>query len=204
MKKITLTKKAKTISIVSGCAVICIAVLTLLLTNNDAASQANAEAASDVSMTIVSPASVSVESISPDSSAEGTSGTGGTWDPATQKDASSPLTTISKPSSTPSKPVVEGDSVNGQQPTNSALTDKTKKPTYTTKPTASASSSSTKKSSSSSTGTSSKSSGGSTSSGSHAGQVYVDGFGWVTPGPKGHGTTVSGDWGGGSQIGIMD
>lgn len=203
MKKITLTKKAKTISIISASAVVCVAVLTLVLTNNSAASQANAEAASDVSMTIVSPKSVSVQSISPNSGAEGTDSATGTWDPATQKDASSPLTTISKPSSTPSKPVVEGDSVNGQQPTNSALTDKTKKPTYTTKPTASASSGSTKKSSSSSGGTSSKSSGGSTSSGSHAGEVYDPVFGWTKPG-SGKGTVVSGDWGGGSQIGIMD
>lgn len=202
MKKITLTKKAKTVAIISGCALICVAVLTLVLTNNSAASQVSAEATSDVSMKIVSPVSVSIESISPDSNT-GSANEGASWNPATQKDASSPLTTISKPTSTPPKPTVQGDSKNGQQPTNPALTDKTKKPTYTTTPKAPSSSGSTSKSSSSGSKSSSKSSGGSTSSGSHAGEFYVPGFGWVKA-TGGKGSTVSGDWGGGSQIGTFD
>ena len=151
-----------------------------MLTNNSAASQVETKSASDDSLTIVSSASVSIESISPDSGAT-SANEGYSWNPSTQKNVSSPLTTISKSTTTPSKPTVEGDSKNGQQPKNPALTDKTKKPTYKIKPKAS-----------------SKTSGGSTDD-NHAGQVYVDGFGWVTLGPKGHGTAVSGDWGAGHR-----
>jgi len=192
MKKIHLTPRAKKISVIAGATVVCLGVLSAVLFQNNASSKMNTSPASSAAITLVSSGTVSVNPITADSSA---SSDGGTFDPAKQKSASAPLTTASKPASAPPKPVVEGDSVNGSQPTNPALTDKSKKPTYTTKPKAPTSSTSTK--------TSSKSSGGSKDGGSHAGEFYDPVFGW-TKSTGGQGTTVTGDWGGGEQIGSMD
>jgi cytoskeletal protein RodZ len=99
--------------------------------------------------------------------------------PSSGAAASKPLTTISKPTSQPPKPT---------PPASSALTNKSKKPTYNTKPRAKTS-----------TGTTSKVS----KKDSHAGEAYDPVFGW-TKSTGGQGTEVDGDWGGGSQVGIMD
>jgi len=153
---------------------------------------------------------VSVNPITEVDSSASSTGSGKTFNPQTEKNVSEPLTTVSKPSSVPPKPTVQGDSKNGAQPTNSALTNKNKKPTYTTKPQAPSTSSTSSKSSSTSstsTGTSSKSSGGSTVSGggSHAGEVYDPVFGW-TKSTGGKGTTVGnpGDKLTGDKVGTMD
>lgn len=112
------------------------------------------------------------------------------FDPTKESSRSEPLTTSSKPTSTPPKPVIEGDSVDGSQPTNPALTDKNHKPSYTSKPTVTSESDSSKSTDS-------------TPSGGKPGQVYDPVFGWHYP-TGGTGTTVEGDWGEGPQVGIMD
>lgn len=214
MKKINFTSRAKKISIISGAALLCIGVLSVVLFKNGAGTGVTATPVSSASLVVAS--SVSVNPITGDNDSASSGAGSGTWNPAKQKSGSAPLTTVSKPTSTPSKPVVAGDSKNGQQPTNPALTDKSKKPTYTTKPKAPASYSDNSKSgstnsnsgsgsSSGNNGSSTKSNGGSNGGGSHAGQVYVPGFGWETP-TGGVGTTVGnpGDKLTGDKVGSMD
>ena len=72
-----------------------------------------------------------------------------TFVPSSGASQSVQLTKIEKPTSTPPKSVVQGDAStasNGTktQPTNSALTDKNNKPSYTSKPTVPATSQPTK------------------------------------------------------------
>jgi cytoskeletal protein RodZ len=112
------------------------------------------------------------------------------FDPTKESSRSEPLTTSSKTTSTPPKPVIVGDSENGSQPTNPALTEKNHKPTYTSKPTVTSESNSSKSTNSA-------------PSGGKPGQVYDLVFGWHYP-TGGTGTTVEGDWGEGPQVGIMD
>jgi cytoskeletal protein RodZ len=105
------------------------------------------------------------------------------FDPAKESSRSEPLTTSSKSTSTPPKPVIEGDSVDGRQPTNSALTDKNHKPTYTSKPTVTSETNSSK----------------STDNDTSIDPIFGD-----KTSPKGSTTIVDGAWGEGSQVGIMD
>ncbi|MFU0833385.1 MAG: hypothetical protein ACFWUC_10695 [Oscillospiraceae bacterium] len=105
------------------------------------------------------------------------------FDPTKESSRSEPLTTSSKPTSTPPKPVIEGDSENGSQPTNSALTDKSHKPTYTSRPTVSPESS---------------------SSTSREDDTFIDPIFGNKTSPKGSTTVIDGDWGEGPQVGIMD
>lgn len=158
MKNNHFSKKAKKSIIITGIAVICVGIVSAVAVN------ANSEAANKNTSSKSSTATITLssDSVSPNSiSGNGVNSDLGktVFNPETESSRSEPLTTCSKPSSTPSKPVIEGDSKNGSQPTNSGLTDKSKKPTYTTTPKASNNtSSSTKKSSTSS----SKSTSGST------------------------------------------
>lgn len=198
MKKLNLSPKAKKIMAAAGSALVCVGVLALVLTYSTGASQNPAEqdTSSDTS-TAVSVTITGIESQAPINDASD----GAAFVPSSGASQSTALTTPSKPTTTPPKPTVDGDSKNGQQPTNPALTDKTKQPTYTTKPKATTSSST---KSSSSKSPSSKSSGGSSSSSSnHAGQIYVPGFGWQTPG-SGKGTVVDGTGDINKQVGTMD
>lgn len=210
MNKISLSPKARKIVLFSGMAVACVCILSVVLFKANAGTNSIATSASssDAKLVLSSSGAVSVNPITEVDSAASSTGDGGTFNPQTEKNVSQPLTTVSKPSSAPPKPTVQGDSKNGAQPTNSALTNKNKKPTYTTKPQAqSTSSTSSKNSSTSSTsnGTSSKSSGGSTvsSGGSHAGEFYDPVFGW-TKSTGGTGTKVSGDGDINKQVGTMD
>ena len=186
MKKVNITPKAKKSLIITGAAVICIGITAFALSTYAGAQAADPQSEASSS---VSPTSLTI-SIAPieDTSENGSHAP--TFVPSSGASQSAQLTTISKPTSAPPKPVVEGDAStasNGTktQPANSALTNKNTKPSYTSKPTVS------KKPSSS------------TPSGGKPGQKYVPGFGWQYPG-SGEGTVVSGDWGGGSQVGIMD
>lgn len=136
MKK--LSPKAKKITIITGAAVICIGALSAILYQQHAiADSANLTAASSGTSASAtsSCADVSIPEIKGNNSvASGTAGTGSAFTPSSGKSASAPLTpSVSKPK-TPSKPAIQGDSKNGKQPTNGALTDKTQKPTYTTLP----------------------------------------------------------------------
>jgi len=192
MKKVNITPKAKKSLIITGAAVICIGITAFALSTYAGAQAADPQSEASSS---ASPTSLTI-SIAP---IEDTSETGSqtpTFVPSSGASQSAQLTTISKPTSAPPKPVVEGDASttsNGTktQPTNSALTNKNKKPSYTSKPTAPA------------TKPSSKPSSSSKPSGGKPGQIYVPGFGWQYP-TGGKGTVVSGMHEGGSQVGIMD
>lgn len=220
MNKITLSPRAKKIILFSGMAVACVGVLSVVLIKANAGtdSVATSAASSDANIALSSSGTVSIAPIIAVDSSESSTASGATFNPKTEKNVSEPLTTVSKPTSAPPKPTVEGESKNGQQPTNPALTDKSKKPTYTTQPKAPASYNSSSKPSSAASnsgtgsgsgnnGSSTKSNGGSAGGGSHDGQVYVDGFGWVNK-PQGDGkyTTVGnpGDKLTGDKVGSMD
>lgn len=133
----------------------------------------------------------------------------------------SELTSIApKSSSAPPAPVIDGagseTSSGYTKATNPALTDPSKKPSYKETPviddgkkkSSSSSSSSSKGSSSSSSKSSSSSSKSSSSKPANGtkkdGMIWADGFGWTKDEGGGEGTVVSGDWGGGDQVGIME
>ncbi len=113
--------------------------------------------------------------------------------PSSGAAASKPLTTISKPTSQPPKPT---------PPASSALTDKSKKPTYNTKPKAKTSTGSTSRSK-----TTSKKSAVTPKNGEKKnGKTYDPDFGWIDGTGGGQGTTVGnpGDELTGNKVGIMD
>lgn len=194
MKKLNLSPKTKKIMAAAGSALVCVGVLALVLTYSTGASQNPAEqdTSSDTS-TAVSMMITGIESQATINDASD----GAAFVPSSGASQSAPLTTPSKPTSMPPKPTVEGDSKDGKQPTNSTLTDKNKKPTYTTPPKATTSSSSKSKSSSS------KSAGGSSTSINHDGEFYDPVFGW-TKATGGKGTVVDGPGDINKQVGTMD
>lgn len=173
MKKINLSPKAKKYMMFAGFAVVCFGALSLVLYRTNALADQPEAVSSESSAEIVlgTPHAISVPPISSEAT-----GTGSAFVPSSGASASEPLTTVSKPTSAPPKPT---------PPASSALTDKSKKPTYSSKPTASKSSTS--------------------KSGGKAGEVYVPGFGWQKP-TGGQGTTVgnSGDQLTGNKVGTMD
>lgn len=169
MKKIPY--KAKKVAMFSGLALICIGALSLVLVHADAGEEPESTSSeSSAEIVLGTPNEISVPPIN------AKSGTSSAFVPSSGAKASEPLTTVSKPMSTPPKPT---------PPASSTLTDKSKKPTYSSKPTASKSSTS--------------------KSGGKAGEVYVPGFGWQKP-TGGQGTTVGnpGDELTGNKVGIMD
>jgi len=178
MKKINLSLKAKKSIIITGSALVCVAVAAIALHMDGgvtAAAQTQSAAASS------SPSTSAVVSVPPiEQQSETESGTGSAFVPSSGASQSAELTTISKPTSAPPTPSAASG-------TN--LTDKTKKPTYTSKPTAK-----------SKTPASNKPKAGDIKDG----KMYDPEFGWVTIGGTNKQTTVEGDWGGGSQVGIMD
>lgn len=175
MKKITFLHNTKRIAMFAGLAIMCVAALSLAYSRVDAAQPAEADSSSSTSEIMVEPPqSITVPPIS--SEADKT-GTGSAFVPSSGATASKPLTVESKPSSKPPKPTL---------PASSALTNKAKKPSYSTPPKAPSSASTSK-----------------APSGGKAGQIFVPGFGWQYP-TGGQGTTVSGNWGGGKQVGTMD
>ena len=111
-------------------------------------------------------------------SQESKSGSASAFVPSSGASAAEPLTTISKPTSAPPEPT---------PPVSSALTDKSKKPSYSSKPTASKKTSSTPKNRE-----------------VRDGKTYDPDFGWIEGTGGGETTVVSGDWGEGSEVGIMD
>ena len=203
MKK--LSPKAKKITIITGAAVICIGALSAILYQQHAiADSANLTAASSGTSASAtsSCADVSIPEIKGNNSvASGTAGTGSAFTPSSGKSASAPLTpSVSKPK-TPSKPAIQGDSKNGKQPTNGALTDKTKKPTYTTPPKASTQKSGDTTTQKKSNGGTSNKSGGSTTGGTDP--IFGNKRG---TGAGGQATIMGGDHNShdDDQVGIMD
>ncbi len=194
MKKINLSSKAKKSIIITGSALFCVAVAAIALTLSTggvSTTEPSSIAASRSSSTslVVSIAPIIGDNSETDSQTP-------VFVPSSGTSQSTQLTKIEKPTSTPPAPVVEGDAStasNGKvtPPTNPALTDKNKKPSYTSKPTAKSSEATTKKSD----GTTTKKS----NSAGDNDPVFGN-----TQTPHGQMTTVEGDWGGGSQVGIMD
>lgn len=205
MKK--LSSKAKKATIITGVAVVCVGVLCFALYQNHAIADSGNLLATSSEMSTTASVNENV-SVAPiisgnDTVISGTAGTGSAWAPSSGKSTSAPLTpSVSKPQA-PAKPTVQGDSVNGKQPTNSVLTNKAQKPAYTTPPKAP-----TQKSTGGNSGsgtTTTKPSGGNSSSksgGSTKGNPILDN---AIREPGGNQQkVVDGDWGGGSQVGIMD
>ncbi|TQI68537.1 DUF6550 family protein [Clostridium sp. KNHs216] len=188
----TLSSKAKKSLLAVGSGVICLGTVLLIVSFSTAATAPDTNQTNSTDSTVTS-VSVNVEDIQTISSVSPTEGNK-VFDPSSGVSQTTDLTKIEKAPSTPQKPVVKGDAStasNGKTtpPTNSALTDKTKKPTYTSKPTA----------------TTSKPS-SSAPSGGKPGQKYVPGFGWITAGNTPGETKTVSDAGGdiNKQVGIMD
>jgi len=193
MKKINLSSKAKKSIIITGSALFCVAVAAIALTLSTGGVSATEPSSIAASRSSSTSLVVSIAPIIGDNS-ENDSQTP-VFVPSSGASQSTQLTKIEKPTSAPPAPVVEGNTSTASNdkvtpPTNPALTDKSKKPSYTSKPTA----------------TSKPATSNNTKNGTvKDGKTYVDGFGWVDgTGAGGQGTTVEGDWGGGSQVGIMD
>ena len=195
MKKINLSSKAKRSIIITGSALVCVAVAAIALHMGGVT--AAAEPQSIASSSLSTSAVVSVAPITGDSEIE--SQASSTFTPSSGASKSTELTKIEKPTSAPPAPIVKGDASttsNGKvtPPTNPALTDKSKKPSYSSKPTAT----------SQPTKSPSKPA-NNTPSGGKPGQVYDPVFGWQYP-TGGEGTTVGnpGDELTGNKVGIMD
>lgn len=193
MKKIS--PKAKNVMIVTGAAVVCIGVLCAVLYQNHAIAETGNLSAASLSTTASSVSDVSIAPITGNGTVvSGAAGTGSAWTPSSGKSASAPLTpSVSKPQA-PSKPTVQGDSQNGKQPTNGALTNKAAKPSYTTPPKAP-----TKKSTGKVSGGTSNKSGGSTKGNSIIDNAIRE--------PGGNQQTIMGgdhDSHDDDQVGIMD
>jgi cytoskeletal protein RodZ len=200
MKK--LSPKAKKITIITGAAVVCIGVLSAILYQQhaiaDSADLTAASSGTSASATS-SYADITIPKIAGNNSVtSGTAGTGSAFTPSSGKSASAPLTpSVSKPTA-PSKPTIQGDSKNGKQPTNGALTDKTKKPTYTTPPKAPTQKSGGTTTQKKSNGGTSNKSGGGTKGGSDPI------FGNKRGSGHGEGTTANDMYEDGTKVGITD
>lgn len=174
----------------------------------DALIQAESATSSSVSLTIGDINSAGV--------AGGATGSTASGSPSNDKNTTALTSIVPKSSSMPSAPTVDGagreTSSGYTKATNPALTDPSKQPSYKETPVIDngKKSSSSSKSSSSKSSTSKPSSSKSSPSTPKAGDVkdgktYMPGFGWVEgTGAGGQGEVVSGDWGGGEQVGIME
>ena len=161
-----MNSKIKKVSVLTGLALACIGALSLVMVHANAGeTQETASDDTSAKMVLATPNSI------PEISSE--TGTSSAFVPSSGATASAPLTSVSKPTSTPPKPT---------PPAGSALTNKAKKPSYSSKPTA-------QKPSSKAT--------------APKGKSYMPGFGYVDGNGGGQMTKVDGDWGGGSQIGDM-
>ncbi len=190
------SKKAKNITIVTSAAIVAVCALTGIIYANGNAKTLAATDSTPSSSTATSAESATVSALQITgtdtvSVPSGIAGTGSAWNPASKKSVSAPLTITKKPSSTPPKPVIKQDAQSKK-----VLTDKTKKPSYTTPPQAPA----THKPAANNNGSSAKKSGGSTKSGDNDpifGNSYGTGGEQTTVGNAGD--TLTGD-----KVGIMD
>jgi cytoskeletal protein RodZ len=173
--KMKLSYRAQQIIIIAAAAITCAGVVALIQTRLDVDEKPEESSSSETEIVFETPHEIKKPAVSSEITSSST------FTPSSGAAVSEPLTKVQKPSSTPPKPT---------PPSSSSLTDKSKKPTYSSKQTA------TSKSSSSNSASE-------TPSGGKPGQIYVPGFGWQYP-TGGSGTTVVGDWGEGSQVGIMD
>lgn len=124
MKKITISSRAKKVATFAGMLVVCVGAVFLVMSRVNAS-----EPEESPSSGSSEPSEIVLGTLHPISAPESSSsGTGSAFVPSSGASASEPLTTVSKPTSTPPNPT---------PPASSALTDKTKKPTYASKPAAS-------------------------------------------------------------------
>lgn len=130
-----LSHKAKKITIITSAAAVAVCALTGIIYANTSIgsvaaapkSSSAATSAATSSAATVSPIQITgTETVSVPS---GIAGTGKAWNPSTKKSVSAPLTTTKKPSSTPPKPVIRQDAQSKK-----VLSDKTRKPAYSTQP----------------------------------------------------------------------
>ena len=172
--------KIKRYLTVGGTALICVGAAALVLTFGTGAGAANQATVSSVESTSTEVSVPEIIVISQESSSGASA-----FVPSSGASAAASLTTILKPTSAPPEPT---------PPASSTLTDKNKKPSYSSKPTVA------KKT------TPAKASGTPKNGEVRNGKTWIDGFGWVEGTGKGGGTTtvVSGMHEGGEQVGIMD
>lgn len=182
MKK--LTSKTKKIMVATGSAVICVGVLCAVLFQQSAnAAAVNAVKHKSTSSVTSTTSTVSVPPIHKDT-ASSTAKVESAWTPSKGENKTTSLAPAAPKAAPPAtKPKIAGDSVNGKQPTNGALTDKSKKPSYPSKDTTPQKDN-----------TQTKNNGGN----------YNDPVFGNKTGTGGQGTVVKGDWGSGEQVGIMD
>jgi len=177
MGKINLSSKAKKSIIITGSALVCVAVAAIALHMGGgvtAAAQPQSSAASS------SPSTSAVVSVPPiEQQSETESGTSSAFVPSSGASQSTELTAISKPTSTPPTPSVASGT---------SITNKNSKPTYSSKT------------------TSSKSTTKKITSKAPSGKSYMPGFGYVDGTGGGKMTTVGkqGDQLTGNKVGKMD
>lgn len=190
------SKKAKNITIITSAAIVAVCALTgIIYANGNAKTLAATDSTpSSSAATSAEPATVSALQITGTDTVSvpsGIAGTGSAWNPSSKKSVSAPLTITKKSSSTPPKPVIKQDAKSKK-----VLTDKTKKPSYTTPPQAP----STHKPAANHSGSPTKKSGGSTKSGNND-PIFGNNYG-----TGGEQTTLGGDHASDDdqQVGIMD
>lgn len=192
----------KRVIAISAC-VVCIGIAVAFAIKTSANQNVEPAASEPASGTSSNDISLTVEDISvppiSESPAITAPGVSEAFRPESGKSATSELTSTSKDVSKPPKPVPEGaggtdSNGNKTPPTNPALTNKDKKPEYTSTPVVEGDSDKGSKPSSS------EPKAGDTKDG----KTYMPGFGWVDGTGGGEGEVVEGDWGGGEQVGIME
>jgi hypothetical protein len=205
MKK--LNKRSKKIMMVTGVAAVCCAgVLAAVMVQANA--QPNEDAPTPVSsdtssVQLILSSGLNITAPEAKSSGAGSAASTGAFVPEKGKNVSEPLTSSVQKDQAPVPPK---PSVASSADTQKVLTDRTKKPTYKTTPktTTTTGDSTKKKSSSKKSSTPKKDTVSQPSKTGHAGQTYDPDFGWIDGTGGGQGTEVNGNWGGGSQVGIMD
>ena len=206
MKKINLSHKAKKGLIVSGTAVISIGIITVIALTMTGGTPANTTGT--VSSEVSSEPVISIAPIE-DTNTQ-TQSTAPTFNPENKENRTTELTTISKPTSQPPAPKIEGDSSktsDGKEtpPTNPALTDKKHKPSYTKPPVAPGSKP--KPATKPAEKKPSKPANNTPKNGEvRNGKMYDPDFGWVEIGGANEQTVVGnpGDELTGNKVGIMD
>jgi hypothetical protein len=170
-----LSYRAQQILIIAAAAITCAGVVTMVQTRQPDADDTQEESSSsETEIVFEEPHKITKPAVSSQIASSST------FTPSSGASVSEPLTEIQKPSSTPPKPT---------PPSGSALTNKNKKPSYSSKPTASRSDSS--------------KSTDKTSSGGKPGQIYVPGFGWQYP-TGGSMETIDDMYQDGVKVGIME
>ena len=184
-----MNNKSKKVIIFTGLAAVCVGLFSVILAHANADAKPE-DSSSKVSSEIImaTPNSIVV------SKADSKSGTSSAFVPSSGTVTSAPLTTVSKPISTPPKPT---------PPASSELTNPSSKPQYTSKPAQKSNIDANSKKVSSAASKKDSSTAKKADNHPNNGDP-VFGNDVITEEGGNQGTVVEGDWGGGSQVGIMD